>query len=92
MNMVKGSIRTEGRGRGSLSSVPGKVWGGLTNREMGEGRITMGQGEGGRVGGEGHSVVVWGGARGTMGKGGHIGALDVGGTRVVGDGIGSTSS
>ena len=57
LNMVKGSIRTEGRGRGSLSSVPGKVWGGLTNREMGEGLITMGQGEGGRVGGEGHSVV-----------------------------------
>ncbi len=27
-----------------------------------------------------------------MGKGGHIGALDVGGTRVVGDGIGSTGS
>jgi hypothetical protein len=31
--------------------------GGLTNREMGEGLITMGQGEGGRVGGEGHAVV-----------------------------------
>ncbi len=56
MNMVKGSIRTEGRG-GRLSSVPGKVWGGLTNREMGEGLITMGRGDGGRVGGEGHAAV-----------------------------------
>ena len=67
MNMVKGSIRTEGRGKRSLSSVPGKVWGGLTNREMGEGLITMGQGEGSRVKGEGHTVrggevhgVQWG--------------------------------
>ena len=57
LNMVKGSIRTEGLGGGRLSSVPGTVWGGLTNREMGEGLITMGQGEGGRVGGEGYAVV-----------------------------------
>ncbi len=57
LNMVRGSIGTEGRGGRRLSSVPGKVWGGLTNREMGEGLITMGQGEGGRVGGEGHAVV-----------------------------------
>ncbi len=57
LNMVKGSIRTEARGGERLSSVPGKVWGELTNREMGEGLITMGQGEGGRVGGEGHAVV-----------------------------------
>jgi hypothetical protein len=33
-----------------------------------------------------------GGARKTMGKGGHIGTLDVGGARVVGNGIGSTGS
>ncbi len=57
LNMVKGSIRTEGR-EGRLSSVPGKVWGGLTNREMGKGLITtMGWGDGGRVGVEGHAVV-----------------------------------
>ena len=55
LNMVKGSTRTEGRGGGGLSSVPGRVWGGLTNREMGGGRITMGRGEGGRVGGDGHT-------------------------------------
>ncbi len=56
MNVVKGLISTEGSGVGRLSSVPGKVWGGLTHREIGEGWITMGRGEGGRVGGEGHEV------------------------------------
>ncbi len=56
LNVMKGLIiRTEGSGVGRLSSVPGKVWGGLTNREMGEGLITMGRGEGGRVGGKGHA-------------------------------------
>ena len=68
LNVVKGFTSTE-RGRGGgLSSVPGRVWGGLTNREMGEGRITMGRGEGSRVGGEGHTErggevhgVQWGG-------------------------------
>ncbi len=31
------------------------IWGRLTKREMGEGLITMGRGEGGRVEGEGHA-------------------------------------
>ena len=57
LNMVKGSTRTEGRGAGGLSSVPGRVGGEMTNREMGGGLITTGQGEGGRVRGEGHSGI-----------------------------------
>jgi hypothetical protein len=53
---VKGFTSTE-RGRGGgLSSVPGRVGGEVTNREMG-GLITTGQGEGGRVRGEGHSGI-----------------------------------
>jgi hypothetical protein len=54
LNVVKGFIKPEESGVGRLSSVPGKVWGGLTNREMGKGLITMGRGEGGRVEGEGY--------------------------------------
>jgi hypothetical protein len=33
-----------------------------------------------------------GGAQKTMGEGGHIGTLDVGGARVIGDGIERTGS
>jgi hypothetical protein len=43
---VKGSTRTEGGRVGGLSSVPGKVGGEMTNREMVGGLITTGQGEG----------------------------------------------
>jgi hypothetical protein len=58
LNVVKGSTSTErGRGGGGLSSVPGRVGGEMTNREMGGGLITTGQGEGGRVRGEGHSGI-----------------------------------
>ncbi len=57
LKVVKGFTRTEGGGVGRLSSVPDGVVGGMTNREMGGGLITTGQGEGGRVGGEGHSEI-----------------------------------
>ncbi len=58
LNVVKGFTRTE-RGRGGgLSSVPGRVVSEMTNREMGGGLITTGQGEGGRVRGEGLSTSI----------------------------------
>ena len=42
LNVVKGFTSTE-RGRGGgLSSVPGRVGGEMTNREMGGGLITTG--------------------------------------------------
>jgi hypothetical protein len=40
-----------------LSSVPGRVGGGMVNREMVGGLITKGRGGGGRMGGEGHSEI-----------------------------------
>jgi hypothetical protein len=55
LKMVKGSARAEGGRMRRLSSVPGRVGGGVTNREMGEGRITKGRR--GRVGDEGHSEI-----------------------------------
>jgi hypothetical protein len=39
LNVVKGLTRTEGGRVGGLSSVPGGVEGGMTNREMGGGLI-----------------------------------------------------
>jgi hypothetical protein len=57
LNVVKGFTTTEGGGVWRLSSVPGRVGGGMTNREMGGGLITKGRGEEGRVGGEGHSEI-----------------------------------
>jgi hypothetical protein len=57
LKVVKGFTRTKGGGVGRLSSVPGRVGGGMTNREMGGGLITKGRGEGSRVGGEGHSEI-----------------------------------
>ncbi len=59
LNVVKGFTRTEGGRMWRLSSVPRKVGGGMTNREMEGGLITStkGRGEWGRVGGEGHSEI-----------------------------------
>ncbi len=57
LNVVKRSTRTGGGRVGGLSSVPGRVGGEMTNREMGGGLITTGHGEGGRVRGEGHSGI-----------------------------------
>jgi hypothetical protein len=45
LKVVKGFIRTEGGGVGRLSSVPGRVGGGMANREMRGGLITKGRGE-----------------------------------------------
>ncbi len=53
LKVVKWFTRTEGDGVGRLSSVPGRVGGGMANR----GLITKGRGGRGRVGGEGHSEI-----------------------------------
>ena len=57
LNVVKGFTRTEGDGVGRLSSVPGRVGGGMANREMVGGLITKVRGGRGRVGGEEHSGI-----------------------------------
>ncbi len=57
MKMVKGSTRTEGGRVGGLSSIPGRVGGGMTNREMRGDMITKGRGDGCRVDGAGHSEI-----------------------------------
>jgi hypothetical protein len=49
----EGVYKNRGSGVGRLSSVPRRVGGGMTNREMGGGLITKGRGGGGRVGGGG---------------------------------------
>jgi hypothetical protein len=87
LNVVKGFTRTEGGGVGRLSSVPGRIWGGMTHRETGGGLITKGRGEGGGVGVDGYSEIGR-----EVGEGGHIDTLDVGEARMVGDGIGGTGN
>ncbi len=57
LKMMKESTRTEGGRVGVLSSVPGRVGGEITNREMRGGLITKRRGDGCRVGGEGHSEI-----------------------------------
>jgi hypothetical protein len=74
LKVMKGLTRTEGGGVRRLSSVLGKLWDGMANREMGRGLITTGRGGGSRVGFEGHSE---------LGEGRHIGMED------NGDGVGT---
>ncbi len=71
LKVVNGLTRTVGREVGRLSSVPGGVWGGGTNRE---GLITRGISGIGRMGGEGHSETG-GGVHGTL----DVGRAEMGG-------------
>jgi hypothetical protein len=93
LKVVKGLTRTVRCEVGRPSSIPGGVWGGGTNREVGRGLISRGVSCVGGMGGEGHSETGGGGVQEDNGeRWGYIGALDVGRAGVLGDGIGGTGS